>query len=264
MFIALGKICDITSAAQPCGYSEMMRVDGILQQAVASIPPPFKPKPLAISVTDTPEVIMARLFILHLFHKGQIMLHRRFLYVDSPSPDEDVFAYSRTTCLDASLGALQIQNTLDEETGPGGQLFRMRWRVSSIMNHTFLTATMVLCSMLHRGRTFERKEEILTALTRTRTIWMRASSGSEEAKKAAETVSIVLARVGEGRGAQEHRKHEHGGGVMLSHQATRGTAPAEYISTDGSCLGNIGVDGHDVLPQNNTNVGSTAFDREYS
>ncbi|KAH6637281.1 hypothetical protein F5144DRAFT_570122 [Chaetomium tenue] len=260
MFIALGTICDITSAAQPCGYSEVMRVDGILQQAVTSIPPPFKPKPLAISVTDTPEVIMARLFILHLFRKGQIMLHRRFLYVNSPSPDEDVFAYSRTTCLDASLGALQIQNTLDEETGPGGQLYSMRWRVSSIMNHTFLTATMVLCSMLHRGRTLERKQEILTALKRTRTIWMRASSGSEEAKKAAETVSIVLARAGEGRGAREHREHEQGSGVMLPHQAAQGTALADSISTEGSCGGRVGIHGHDMFPQDNITLGSTGFD----
>lgn len=269
MFLALGAIGDITSAAQPCGYPEVMRVDGILHQAAASIPPPFKPKPLAISVTDTPEVIMSRLFIMHLFYKGQILLHRRFLYVESTSPDEDVFAYSRTTCLDASLSALDIQHILDEETGPGGQLYTMRWRVSSIMNHTFLTATMVLCSMLHRGRTLQREDEILRALRRTRTIWMRASSGSLEAKKAAETVSIVLARVGEGRGAQGHRydKEEddkHVGRALSLHQGTLGTAMADHVSVDGSLAGGAGIHGHDVLLQDNKGLGSTAFDREYT
>ena len=269
MFVALGTICDITSAAQPCGYSEVMRVDGILQQAAASIPPPFKPKPLALSVTDTPEVIMARLFIMHMFHKGQILLHRRFLYVESTSADEDVFAYSRTTCLDASLGTLQIQHILDEETSPGGQLYTMRWRVSSIMNHTFLTATMVLCSMLHRGRTLQREDEILRALRGTRTIWMRASSGSREAKKAAETVSIVLARVGEGRGAEGHQndKEEHDkhhGRTMSLHQGTQDTMTTDYISVDESQAGRAGILGHDVLLQGNTSLGSTAFDREYT
>ncbi|KAK3299647.1 uncharacterized protein B0H64DRAFT_389201 [Chaetomium fimeti] len=266
MFVALGAISDVTSAAQPCGYSEVMRVDGILQQAATAIPPPLKPKPLAISVTDTPEVIMARLFITHLFHKGQIMLHRRFLYLDSPSPDEDIFAYSRTACLDASIGALQIQHILDEETGPGGQLYTMRWRVSSIMNHTFLTATMVLCSMLHRGRTLQREDEILRALRRTRTIWMRASSGSREAKKAAETVSIVLARAGEGRGSPEHQygntaqNDEQGGGAMSLHQGTQGTMTADYVSTDGSHPGRAGIHGQDMLRQDSTSLGSTAFD----
>jgi hypothetical protein len=269
MFVALGTICDLTSAAQPCGYSEVMRVDGILQQAAASIPPPFKPKALAISVTDTPEVIMARLFILHLFHKGQILLHRRFLYVESTSPDEDVFAYSRTTCLDASLGTLRIQQILDEETGPGGQLYTMRWRVSSIMNHTFLTATMMLCSMLHRGRTLQREDEILRALRRARTIWMRASSGSSEAKKAAETVSIVLARAGEGRDSQGHQydKEEHSeqlSRTMSFHQRAQGTTTADYVSVDGSHAGMNVISGHDVVPQDNMSLGSTAFDREYT
>jgi hypothetical protein len=205
MYVALGAVCDVTAAVQPCSYAEIMRVDGVLHKAAADIPPPLQPRPMAASVTDAPEVIMARLFIAHLFHKGRIMLHRRFLHLEeSPSRDggdDDVFAYSRTACLDASLAALEIQNILDEETSPGGQLYVMRWRVSSIMNHTFLTATMVLCSMLHRGRTLQREAEIRGALRRSRTIWMRASLSSDEARKAAETVSIVLARAGESRGS---------------------------------------------------------------
>ncbi len=201
MFVALGAVSDVTAAVQPCSYAEIMRVDGVLQDAAANIPPPLKPKPMASSMTDPPEVIMARLFLAHLFYKGQIMLHRRFLYMGSVSPDEDAYAYSRKACLDAALGALEIQDILDEETCPGGQLHMMRWRVSSIMNHTFLTATMVLCSMLSRGQTLQREEEILRALRRTRTVWLRASSTSWEAKKAAETVSIVIARTGESHGS---------------------------------------------------------------
>ncbi|KAK4234689.1 fungal-specific transcription factor [Achaetomium macrosporum] len=207
MYIALGAICDVTAAVQPCSYAEIMRVDGILHQAAANIPAPLKPKPMAISITDAPEVIMARLFIAHLFYKGQIMLHRRFLYLESPSRDKDMFAYSRTTCLEASLAALELRNILDEETRPGGELYMMRWRVSSVLNDTFLTATMVLCSLLHRGLTLHRDDEILSALRRARTIWMRASSSSHEAKRAAETVSIVLARAGEGRSSIQDQQN---------------------------------------------------------
>ncbi|EZF33320.1 hypothetical protein H109_03636 [Trichophyton interdigitale MR816] len=203
MLMALGAISDVTDAVKPSSYAEIMRVDGVLHDAAASIPPPLKMKPMASSVTDSPQVIMARLFIGHMFYKGQIMLHRRFLYMESPPGEEDKYAYSRNACIDASLGTLNIQHVLDEETCQGGQLYSMRWRVSSMMNHQFLIGTMILCSLLHRGKNLEREQEITAALRTTRAIWMRRSSQSQEAKKAAETVSIVLARVGEGRAQGE-------------------------------------------------------------
>ncbi len=214
MLIALGTISDLTAAARLCSYAEVMRVDGILHAAAASIPPPLKMKSMAASVTDSPQVIMTRLFIGHMFYKGQIMLHRRFLYAESPSPNEDSFAYSRKACLDASLGTLQIQYILDEETRPGGQLYVMRWRKTSIMNHQFLTATMVLCTLLHRKETLHREEEIMEALRRTRAIWVRGSSSSREAKKASETVSIVLSRAGQSGGYDVDVEDEDSGGGM--------------------------------------------------
>jgi hypothetical protein len=125
------------------------------------------------------------------------MLHRRFLFMETTSTNKDIFAYSRKACLDASLGMLDIQHTLDEETCPGGQLHMMRWRVSSLLNHQFLTATMILCSLHHRGLTLERKEEIIKALRDSRTAWMRASSTSQEANKATRVISFVLAKAGD-------------------------------------------------------------------
>lgn len=197
MLTAIGTISDLTANVKSCNYQEVMRVDAGLHEAAASVPQPFKMKSMTASITDSPQVIMSRLFISHLYYKGQIMLHRRFVLRESTSADEDSFSYSRKACLDASLGMLHSQHILDEETCPGGQLHMMRWRVSSIINHQFLTATMILCSLLHRGQTLNRKEEIMTTLRSTRAIWMRSSSISREAKKAAETVSFVLARAGD-------------------------------------------------------------------
>lgn len=197
MLTAIGTISDLTANVRSCSDAEVLRADASLHKAAASIPQPFKMKSMTASITDSPQLIMSRLFISHLFYKGQIMLHRRFVLVESTSADEGSCSYSRRACLDACLGMLHIQHTLDEETCPGGQLHMMRWRVSSIINHQFLTATMILCSLLHRGQTLQRKEEIITMLRSTRVIWMRNSSISQEAKKAAETVSFVLARAGE-------------------------------------------------------------------
>jgi hypothetical protein len=199
MLTALGTISDLMANVKLCNHAEVMRADDILHEAADSIPQPFKMKSMTASITDSPEVIMSRLFISHLFYKGQIMLHRRFVTMESTSAGEDSFPSSRKACLDASVSMLQIQQILDEETCAGGRLHMMRWRVSSIINHQFLTATMILCSLLYRGQTLHRKEEILTTLRSTRAIWMRSSFVSRDAKKAAETVDFVLAKTGKVR-----------------------------------------------------------------
>ena len=195
MLKALGIIADLASRVKPCSYEEVMQVDRILHDAAASIPAPLKWKPMAASVTDSPQVIIARLFIRHMLYKGQIMLHQRFLCMPSSSGKQDGFDYSWQACIDASMGTLELQNVLDEETCAGGQLHEMRWRVTSLMNHQFLTAAMILCSLLHNGRTRERNDEIRRALQRARGIWMRRSSTSNESKRAADTVGIVLSRM---------------------------------------------------------------------
>ncbi|UNI18377.1 hypothetical protein JDV02_004649 [Purpureocillium takamizusanense] len=235
MLMAVGIISDLTCATTSCSYADVMRVDGLLLEAAASIPPPLKHKPLAASVTDPPQVIMGRLFISHVFYKGQIMLHRRFLYRQSPSTERDHFAYSRKVCLDASLDTLQIQRILDEETCTAGQLHTMRWRLSSIMNHQFLTATMILCSLLHRGQTLERADEIVTALQRTRTIWMRGSNRSREARRAAETLNFVLARAaGSGQGPDVAMEDEISGSADAKNNATVSTFLSDMGCFDGN------------------------------
>ncbi|KAK1704400.1 LOW QUALITY PROTEIN: hypothetical protein BDP67DRAFT_549229 [Colletotrichum lupini] len=196
LLIALGTISDLAASLSPSSYADIMRLDGILEQAYNNIPLPLRMKSMASSVTDSPQVIMARLFLRHMFCEGKIMLHRRFLFAKSTIEHDDTCSYSRTACLDAALGMLQIQQTLDEETCPGGQLFMMHWRVGSIMNHHFLTATMILCSLVYQRQTLGRENEILTALRTARSIWMRKAEDSVEAKKASQAVSIVLARAG--------------------------------------------------------------------
>ncbi|KAL5333051.1 fungal-specific transcription factor domain-containing protein [Aspergillus crustosus] len=233
MLKALGMITDLTSAVKPCQYTEVMRVDSVLQEATNSIPPPLKMKSLEASLTDSPQVVVSRLFIQHMFYKGQIMLHCRFAFTQGSLQDDAAYSYSRKVSLDASLGTLAIQDVLDAETRPGGQLHIMRWRVTSSMNHQFLTATMLLCSLLHHGQTLGRETEIRAALQRARTIWMRKSSTSEEAKKATETVNLVLTGTG-GCGGDAGNTDEHATGETLTTQNADdrfdvgGTTPGIY------------------------------------
>ncbi|PWY95397.1 hypothetical protein BO94DRAFT_563013 [Aspergillus sclerotioniger CBS 115572] len=202
MLVALGSISDLAATVQSSPYSEVLRVDRVLHDAASSLPPPLRiESPLGISFTDSPQVTMSRLFLRHLFYKGQLMLHRRFLFTARPAGEVDTFAYSREACISASLGALELQHILDEETSPGGQLQSLQWRVTSIINHQFLTATMILCSLLHRGSPLPQAEEIQRALRRARVSWMRRSATSREANMAVKTIRIVLSRTAEKRPA---------------------------------------------------------------
>ncbi|KAF3771151.1 hypothetical protein M406DRAFT_245254, partial [Cryphonectria parasitica EP155] len=206
LLTVLSTISTLTAAVKPHSYKETLRIDAALNEAEASLPQPLRMRSMAASVMDTAQTIISRIFLRHLYYKGQIMLHRGYLFLQSElSPPDTIaiepYAYSRQICVNASLGCLELQDILDKEACPGGQLHTMRWRVTSILNHHFLTATMILCSLLYRRQTLGREEDILAALRRSRMIWMRRSAISCEAKKAAETVSIVLARAGEGRGA---------------------------------------------------------------
>lgn len=194
ILVPLGRIADLMTATRPCTYADVMRHDEMLTKAADSLPPPLKMKPMAASVTDSPIVIIDRLFIGHMICKGRTMLHRRFLQAKSPSDKEDIFEYSRTACVDAALASLEIQQIYDAETCPGGQLSQIRWRMSSVQNHHFLTATMILCSVLYHCRDCPRKDVIKAALRRSRAIWVRNSCKSREARKAAEIVNIALTR----------------------------------------------------------------------
>jgi hypothetical protein len=134
-----------------------------------------------------------------MFHKGQIMLHCKYLNPDLTTFSEDhtSYSYSRSSCIKAALGILEIQHICDEETSPDGQLYTMRWRDSSIMKHEFLTATMLLCFLARQPDALtdgHNLDQIIAALTRAHGIWMRLRNLSMEAKTAADTLSIVLAQ----------------------------------------------------------------------
>lgn len=201
-------------------YTEVVRLDRLLTEAGDSIPPVLKMKPMDMSITDPPQVIMSRLFVAHMFLKGRLMLHRRYLFTSTPASEE-----SRRACIGASLEVLDIQRILHEETQPGGQLEPMRWRVSSIMNHQFLIATMILCSVLHRHVHVAQEEDgnIRAALRNSLLIWQESVSVSREAARAAKAIGTVLKSSDE-QGLEQVRKPRHDEGNTLAPSQIEGWA----------------------------------------
>ncbi|KAJ8130754.1 hypothetical protein O1611_g2873 [Lasiodiplodia mahajangana] len=199
VFKAVGAAIDLAAMTVPYPYSEVMRVDRMLQAAKDSIPLSLRMKPLQLSVTDPPQVITHRIFISIMFHKGTIMLHHKYLNTDQTDGDAIASAYSRNACLDACLSLLEMQQTFHEEVQLGGLLHVVRWRASSFIRHEFLTATMVLCWILHRGvdklwpaHAPTTEDQIKNALRKAHDIWASMSGSSRDARKASETLTLVL------------------------------------------------------------------------
>ena len=109
---------------------------------------------------------------------------------------------SNKLCIKAALAILEHQRRMSEETQPGGLMFDIRWKVVSSLNHEFLQATMMLCFALNRfneghvGTTnfgaLHRRDDILEALTTAKSLWEKNANRSEEARRAAKAITIVL------------------------------------------------------------------------
>lgn len=192
MMSILGLITDFTADTTPYRYDEVMKMDAKLQEAKESIPAGLRWRSMAHCITDSPQIIMQKMYLDVIFYKAKIILHRK--YFIHPGIQRQ-HGYSREACLDAALKLLDYQHILDEEMQPLGQLYQDRWRISSIVNHVFLLATSILCYYLQQndGEASDTElTKIESCLRRSYDIWLRLSSSSKEARKAADALSVVL------------------------------------------------------------------------
>ena len=192
----LGAISDLIADTRSSSYAEVMRLDEWLQDTHSKLPLALKWRSMAGSITDSSHLILQRVYLELMFYNGQIVLHRKYLV---PSQTPDRYTYSRQVCLGAAQKLLEYQHILDEETHPVGQLYPVRWEISSLIRHDFLLATSILCFYLRQSDVISREgadaarlETIKQLLQKSYEIWQRSSASSKEALKAAEALSIVL------------------------------------------------------------------------
>lgn len=193
----IGFIWDFAADVRPYTYTEKAKMEHCLQVAHESIPECVKWYSMAHCITDSPQMIMQKLFLEIIIYRAHIVLHRKYLHC---SPTKIQHAHSQQACLDAALKLLDYQHMIQGETQPFGRLYQDRWRVSSLVNHDFLLATSILCSYLQQTR-IEAKEDspvpymvetIIESLKRSHDIWIQSSSSSKEARKAAKALNVIL------------------------------------------------------------------------
>ena len=211
MTFLFGHIVErVASITNPPSYEDTMKFDQELREARATHPPLLQMRSFQESARDPANLIMQRLGLEMVYLRSLFVLHRRFI---ARGRDNPRYAYSRRTCIDASLELLAHQATLHQEAQPGGRLRSVKWYISSLTTHDFLLAAMLVCLDLYhvaeaerRGRKSngpsspisgdlyaeDRREEMLQAVEHCITIWETVREHSMEAFKASMALKVMV------------------------------------------------------------------------
>ena len=222
-----GMISDLTTSTRSSPYTEVLRLDTMLHKAYLAIPAGLQLRPMTKSIIDNADVVARRIYLALIFHKAQCVLHRRYL-VQARSDSQ--YAYSRDSCVEAALNILQLQTVLHQAIQVGGQLYRDRWKVSSLVNHDCLLAVTILCleldhdttmesiSRLNRGAAvdWERRDKMTRALQESHKIWLSLKGSSREAHKAAEALEIMFQKVERANTARSPNSRNKSSGLAVS------------------------------------------------
>lgn len=209
--LAFADVLDTVQTFKCAAYEDMMKLDQRLREVHSSFPPHLQMRPLDDSMRDTSSLIIQRFHLDLLVLRSQVVLHRKFLML---ARSNTRFAYSRRTCIDASMTMLHHQATLHAESRPGGRLRNVKWFTSSLTTNEFLLAGMIVCLDLYHsaeaersGRrastelydtwSQERRASMLAAIEGSLSIWQELKDGSMEAFKAQATLGVMVGKLKE-------------------------------------------------------------------
>ncbi|KAL8909983.1 MAG: hypothetical protein Q9171_004716 [Xanthocarpia ochracea] len=219
---SFGKIVESLHAVASCSYEDIMELDQNLREARAELPPHLRLRPLEDCTHDPGALIMQRYFLSMLYHKGQCVLHRKFL---ARARENNKYSHSRRTCVDSSMELLAHQATLHYESRPGHRLHSVRVLLTSLTSHDFLLAAMIISLDLCQGAEAERlgrdsadlytwgserREEMIRALETSIDIFKETRDTSMESYKASEILTIMINKT---------KNHVQGTSVSGSRQA---------------------------------------------
>ena len=207
MSFAFGKVVERLHCVATCPYEEIMALDQELRDARAELPPHLRQRTIEESMMDPGALVMQRFNLSILYNKGQCVLHRKFL---ARARENNRYAHSRRTCVDASMELLGHQATLHYESRPGHRLHGMKVFISSLTAADFLLAAMIVSLDLCYGAEaedagqgsadmytwgLERRGDMVRALEVSKEIWMETRDQSMEAYKASEVLSVMLKKM---------------------------------------------------------------------
>ena len=219
-----GRVLEEINTVHGRKYDEILKIDRGLRDIFASIPEHLKLRPMTEQSLSPITLIMARFSLATVYHKSQLVLHRRFI---RSARSNSRYMHSRRICVDSAMQLLSFQATQFSESGERGRMKSLRNYVNSLATHDFLLAATVLCHDLyyHRsngdgeastpsttisgssggssyrsgssdslyipGLSYHR-EDLLRTLETSRDIWRSQRDVSMEAYKASELLNVLL------------------------------------------------------------------------
>lgn len=203
-----GQIVRQAHALTPASYAEVMRLDGLLNEAWDNVPSFMKIKPLDQCIGDSPTLLIQRFGLEALYHKSRCVLHRRFIAEPILDREHD---YSRRQCLEGSMVLLESQAAIWTGTRPGNVLNQCGWFVTSLAVHDYMLAAMIIYLILQnehysdsgvdmewvkQDKPLPSKEKLTEMLRNSYSIWTMVSSTVGELRKTADTLSVMLSKLG--------------------------------------------------------------------
>ena len=183
-------------------YEITMKLDNELWEAHKEVPPSLQMRPLSSSlITDEAFMIFWRLNVELMHQRGICVLHREYLSHKRSDPS---FDDSRVKCTQAALEVLKHQADFHSACQPGGQLFKDRWMISSIMFNDFLVAAMIIGLDLYESHhapfrvppegpeIFRRKIE---AVRLSFEIWKSRKDSSRDARRASRILAVMISKL---------------------------------------------------------------------
>lgn len=144
-FGIMGVFKKIVSHTQPLAspeYSATLALDREMRSVYETIPDVLKRRDISDSFMDNSDIILERCTLELLYLKGIIVLHRRYIRHEPQNPQ---FEPSRRLCIEAALEILSRQADIYKATLIGGRLYDDNWMVTTLTEHDFLLAAMVVC-----------------------------------------------------------------------------------------------------------------------
>ncbi|KAH0592154.1 hypothetical protein MHUMG1_10106 [Metarhizium humberi] len=200
-----GQIANQAHSLSPPEYTDVLRLDAVLQDTWGALPGFMRVRPLDECVGDTPVLLTQRFGLAALYNKCRCVLHRR--YLAEPVPDKD-HNYSRQQGIDAALSLLQNQYLIWRHSKPGNVLSSTSWFLSSLAVHDYLLAAMIVYLLIKNenypdGEGFDfdgkkpSKEELKGMLKRSYMIWTEVSDNVAELRKTADALAAMLSKLGD-------------------------------------------------------------------
>lgn len=251
--IVKGKIMSIfkkiVSHTQPLSspeYSTTLALDREIKIAYESIPDVMKRRNISDSFIDASDIILERCTLELLYLKGIIVLHRRYIRHD---PHNLQFEPSRRFCLEAALEILARQADIYKATLFGGRLHEDAYMVTTLTEHDFLLAAMVVCldisvrmesevpelSNIGGSESFTAKK--FHALQTSQQIWAAKRGLPSQSHIASTTLDLMIRKVTERQASVQNSVDE------ISHDKDPWMgAELPYIQMEGMIDGSEAVD----------------------